>query len=250
MCRWALLAVASLAAACSVPLSPLPLNVAGIPAQTRQVVLVTSDGWSATEAALQRYRRDADGAWTPVGAPVAATVGRSGFGWGIGLHRDGDGPKKHEGDGRAPAGVFSLGTAFGYAAKPAGVRVPWRVADERDYFVDDVASSDYNRWRRIPDGAENDPKTRWQSCERMRRDDAVYEFGMVVEHNDACVAGRGSAIFLHVWKEPGAPTSGCTAMAREDLLELLRWLDPAAEPMLVQAPRAELADLCLDVGGR
>ena len=36
-----------------------------------------------------------------------------------------------------------------------------------------------------------------------------------------------SAIFLHVWKEPGAPTCGCTAMAREDLLELLRWLDLA-----------------------
>ena len=82
----------------------------------------------------------------------------------------------------------------------------------------------------------------------MRRDDHVYELGVVVEHNDACVPGRGSAIFLHVWREPGAPTAGCTSMARDDLLRLLRWLDPAAEPLLVQLPAPLPGDLSLSIG--
>ncbi|MFN3243745.1 MAG: L,D-transpeptidase [Planctomycetota bacterium] len=240
--RALVLFVVAMLAACAAP--PPTLERVAIPPATRQVVLVTNEHWAATDARLQRFERDGGGGWRQVGGPVAVTVGRSGFGWGLGLHRDGEGPIKNEGDGRAPAGVFELGTAFGYAADaPAGCRVAYRAAGERDYFVDDAGSTDYNRWRRIPDGEANDPKARWQSCERMRRDDHQYEFGMVVEHNDACVPGRGSAIFLHVWQQPGAPTSGCTAMARSDLLALLRWLDPTARPLLVQAPRGVVAEV-------
>ncbi|MEC7726531.1 MAG: L,D-transpeptidase family protein [Planctomycetota bacterium] len=172
---------------------------------------------------------------------MQVSLGRSGMGWGLGLHRGAPGPSKREGDGRSPAGVFTLGAAFGYAASPPlGVTVAYRGADERDYYVDDVASEDYNRWRRIPDDEANEPEARWASCERMRRDDDLYEFGMIVEHNAGRVRGAGSAIFLHVWSGQGASTSGCTAMSRADLLALLRWLDPEAAPVLIQAPRAAL----------
>lgn len=208
--------------------------------------MVVSADWGAVDALLQRWQRDRDGAWSPVGAPMAATLGRSGLAWGLGLHRVAAGPVKREGDGRAPAGVFSIGPAFGYASRPpGGVTWPYRAADARDYFVDDVASPDYNRWRRIPDGEDNAPELRWASCERMRRDDHVYEVGAVVEHNDACVPGAGSAIFLHVWDRPGAPTAGCTALSKQDVTTLLRWLDPAAAPVLVQAPAATLPTLRL-----
>lgn len=236
-------------AACAT--SPSPVPAAAVPETARQIVLVTTDGWDSTDAQLQKWERDDGGRWHAVGAASRATVGRSGLGWGLGRHHVGAGPQKREGDGRAPAGVFTLGPAFGYdAVAPDGVRVRYRAADERDYFVDDVESSDYNRWRRIPEGSENDPKARWGSCERMRRDDDQYELGMVVQHNDACVKGRGSAIFLHVWSAPGAPTSGCTAMSRADLLALLRWLDPAANPLLMQAPEAHVGALRLAGEGR
>jgi len=229
-----------LAVSCSAPPS-YSLPIERIPVATDQVVLVVTDGWDPSRGWLQRWQRRPDAGWRSVGPGHQVSIGRSGLGWGLGLHQDGEGPRKHEGDGRSPAGLFRLGHAFGYApSAPDGVRLAYRSADERDYFVDDVDSADYNRWRRIPEGQPNDPKARWQSCERMRRDDHVYEFGIVVEHNDACVPGRGSAIFVHVWQQPGATTSGCTAMSREDLLELLRWLDPDAQPLLLQVPESEL----------
>jgi L,D-peptidoglycan transpeptidase YkuD (ErfK/YbiS/YcfS/YnhG family) len=40
------------------------------------------------------------------------------------------------------------------------------------------------------------------------------------------VAGRGSAIFLHVARTGFAPTAGCVALTRKDLLRLLSRLSP------------------------
>ena len=100
--------------------------------------------------------------------------------------------------------------------------------------------------RQVSADQPNTPKQHWASFERMRRDDHQYEYGMVVEHNTQPVTpGRGSAIFLHVWLDPQTPTSGCTGMDRAHLLEVLRWLQPNANPLLVQVPAAELGRLSL-----
>ena len=79
-------------------------------------------------------------------------------------------------------------------------------------------------------------KVDWHSSEQMRRDDVLYQWGVVVEHNPAAIPGAGSCIFLHIWRNSAAPTAGCTAMAESDLVRLLRWLDPAQHPILVQMP--------------
>jgi L,D-peptidoglycan transpeptidase YkuD (ErfK/YbiS/YcfS/YnhG family) len=42
------------------------------------------------------------------------------------------------------------------------------------------------------------------------------------------VPGRGSAIFIHQWRSPGAPTAGCIAMARQNLIWLVNGLMPEA----------------------
>lgn len=244
--RTSLSAIAASTALGACALAPgRALDDLALPAATTQVLLSTTADWPATAASVQRFARTADG-WQAVGAPIAARVGRSGLAWGLGRHKDGDGPQKREGDGCAPAGVFTIGPAFGYAAAvPAGWSIAYREATARDYFVDDVASRDYNTWQRIPDDQPDDAAARWRSCERMRRSDAQYEFGMVVGHNEACVQGRGSAIFLHVWHGPDEPTSGCTAMARGDLLTVLGWLCDAKAPLLVQVPNRELSRLRL-----
>ncbi len=232
-------------AACAAT-GPAQLPPGAAPADARQAVLVVTPSWRSTDALLQCWERDGRGAWRPAAVAVRATVGRSGMGWGLGLHRAGDGPHKREGDGRSPAGVFRIGYAFGYApTAPPEVHVTYRGADERDYFVDDPASVDYNRWCQIPKGEPNAPEQRWRSWEHMRRDDDAYELGLLIEHNPLAVPGAGSAIFLHRWSATGAPTSGCTALARDDVAELLRWLDPSAAPVLVQAPAAALAGLRL-----
>jgi L,D-peptidoglycan transpeptidase YkuD (ErfK/YbiS/YcfS/YnhG family) len=101
--------------------------------------------------------------------------------------------------------------------------------------VDDPASLRYNRLVDQDTVASPD----WSSHEEMRLTNGVYRLGIWVSHNDAPPEpGDGSCIFLHVWRGPGVPTVGCTAMADGDIEALLRWLDPRAHPVLVQAPRA------------
>jgi L,D-peptidoglycan transpeptidase YkuD (ErfK/YbiS/YcfS/YnhG family) len=56
----------------------------------------------------------------------------------------------------------------------------------------------------------------------MWRDDGLYDLVVVVGYNDDPPEGEwGSAIFLHIAREDYAPTKGCVALARDDLLELV-----------------------------
>jgi D-alanyl-D-alanine dipeptidase len=80
----------------------------------------------------------------------------------------------------------------------------------------------------------------------MRRADNLYRWGIVVDHNTPPVPGAGSCIFLHVWRGPESATNGCTAMAEHDLQSLITWLDPQANPVLVQLPVEELECLRTD----
>lgn len=229
-----------------------------VPPSARQLVVVTTPDWSATDGTLRRYERAGDG-WAPVGPAVDVVVGRSGLGWGRGLHgAPSGGPSKAEGDGRAPAGAFRLTAAFGYAeAEPTGL--PYVQATPDLECVDDGRSAYYNRvLDRAPLGGAVD----WQSHEEMRRRDGLYRIGVIVAHNGpgvdpalllasggaasgavAPVAGGGSCIFLHVWRGPGTSTAGCTAMADPALQEVLAWLDAEADPVLVQLPEAEAVRL-------
>ena len=143
---------------------------------------------------------------------------------------------KKEGDDRAPAGIFRLTSAFGYAAarSAAWVKLPYLALSKQIEGIDDPNSHYYNKLVDRSKVAEID----WRSSEQMRRDDALYKWGVIVDHNPAAIPGAGSCIFLHIWKNSSAPTAGCTAMAETDLLSLLRWLDPARHPVLIQMPRA------------
>ena len=68
------------------------------------------------------------------------------------------------------------------------------------------------------------------SAEKLWRADALYDIVVVIGFNDApVVAGRGSAIFLHVAAMDFAHTEGCVALKKEDLSELLRDLSPTAK---------------------
>ena len=223
-----------------------------VPATSRQMLLVTTDAWAATSGRMQRYGRTAAG-WQAVGSPVDVVVGRSGLGWGLGLHaaaaaRRGD-PGKREGDGRAPAGAFRLTAAFGYSAsEPTGL--PYVPTDADVECVDDTTSAAYNTVRERTADAD------WGSHEEMRLREGIYRIGVIVAHNGpgvdrglvpgvsgAAVRAGGSCIFLHVWRSPTTATAGCTAMPDAALQEILAWLDDEAEPVLVQLPRAERARL-------
>jgi len=214
------------------------LNHLQISKKHQQMVVVTSDHWSSSTGTMWLVERK-HGHWLPTGNHWAINTGRNGMGWGRGLIENSQtlGALKHEGDGKTPAGIFELGTTFGYdAGPPAGSRMPYKQATDHDYFVDDVSSSDYNKWVTL-DPELNKPHEHWQSFEEMRRQDDLYSLGIVVEHNmNPVVAGSGSAIFLHLWQEYGRGTSGCVSMSRENMSRLLSWLDPCKNALLFQLP--------------
>lgn len=73
----------------------------------------------------------------------------------------------------------------------------------------------------------------------MKRADHLYELGLVVQHNmQPAVAGKGSAIFFHIWRTEGSPTLGCSAMSKQALTDIMIWLDPEKAPLLIQMPNA------------
>lgn len=220
-----------------------PLDQLAIPERHRQAILVTTDTWNDSVGRMELFYR-AEGGWESAGDPREVTVGRNGLAWGRGLHVPGE-PEKVEGDGRAPAGIFELAETFGYdSLPPEGTKLSYRQATSQDYWIDDVDASEYNQWIRLADTADSAPGQHWDSFERMRRDDHQYELGIIVRHNlDPVVTGKGSAIFMHVWREAGEPTAGCTAMPKEELLQVIGWLDPEKRPLLIQVPVNHLADL-------
>lgn len=210
----------------------------------RQLVLVVTPDWDATTGSLQRFERDG-AQWREVGTGQPITVGRSGSAWGVGLHpAQADGPQKREGDGRAPAGVFRIGTAFGYADR-AATGWPYQGMSASDWCIDVNDSPLYNR---IVDAREVGEPAVAGSSEPMRRDlhangDQRYKLGFVIEHNPANRSGAGSCIFAHLWKAPGEATAGCTAMAEPAMQALLAWLSPSRRPVFVLLTHDELERL-------
>lgn len=217
-------------------------------ARSTQMILVTTSDWNAVEGKLRRYERSTmHEDWRPVGDPISIVVGRSGLAWGIGVTPTDDAqvrsaadPVKREGDGRSPAGVFALGSAFGYAAEPLrGLKMPYLNLTPSIECVDDPGSTHYNR---IVDRSAVAPD--WGSSEHMRNAGESYRWGVVVDHNgtvtgDAHVPkpGGGSCVFLHIWHSHDQGTAGCTAMSQTELETLLIWLDPTRRPLLVQLPQ-------------
>ncbi|MGP1665622.1 MAG: L,D-transpeptidase family protein, partial [Rhodanobacter sp.] len=151
-----------------------------------------------------------------------------------------DGPVKHEGDNRSPAGVFRIGDSFGYAAA-IDTAMPYLALNATEYCVDVSGAAHYNR---IVDADVVGADAVKGSTEPMRRDlhvngDQRYRLGFVIENNPHAVPNGGSCIFAHLWKSPTDATAGCTAMTPPVMQSLLAWLKPQDHPVFVLLPRAE-----------
>lgn len=211
----------------------------------RQVILVTTHDWNAVPGKLKLFERsDMHSPWKQIGGETPVVVGRNGIGWGRGLYETNGlvGPFKHEGDGKSPAGIFRLGSAFGFAptAQVKFIKLPYLQVQTPVECVDDGASAHYNS---IVDRS-TEKKIDWNSSEKMHDITVEYRLGIVVEHNtDPRVPGGGSCIFMHVWQNSTKATSGCTAMAFDKMENLLHWIDPMKKPLLVQLPEEEYQQL-------
>jgi L,D-peptidoglycan transpeptidase YkuD (ErfK/YbiS/YcfS/YnhG family) len=198
--------------------APTPLLVQQLAnvGNAQQVVIVTSSSWSTDVATLQTFEKDATG-WRTVFPAMAANIGRDGFS-----------ADKHEGDLRTPAGKYGFGTMFGQHTSP-GVKFPYRVADSQSVWVDSPSSPLYNTWQ------ENAALTGEHLAAAGFK--IAYAYAVDIAYNtNPVVPGKGSAIFLHV--STGGGTAGCVSIAQPNLLEVLRWLDPARAPIIVMGPTA------------
>lgn len=205
-------------------------------ADVRQMIVAIAPDWNSMRGHMQLFRRDAHGDWQPDSAPWPVLFGKNGLAWGRGVAgTDEPGLHKQERDGRAPAGVFDLGTIYTYdAALPPGSNYPFHQVTAADAWVDDVTSPEYNRFLTIPDPAH---PPAWFAKGRMRQGDFAYRWLVEIRHNsDPPVPGAGSAIFFHIRRGESRPTSGCTTMAEPELSKLVAWLRAGDHPRYVLLP--------------
>jgi L,D-peptidoglycan transpeptidase YkuD (ErfK/YbiS/YcfS/YnhG family) len=140
---------------------------------------------------------------------MRCAIGRSG------MIRD-----KREGDGGTPVGLWPLRCVFYRADKlpKPETRLSVFEISPADGWCDAPDDKNYNRPVKLPYPA---------SAEDMWRSDEIYDIVVELGYNDdPVVAGKGSAIFLHLSRPDYSPTAGCVAVALEDMRALLALVEP------------------------
>ena len=207
----------------------------------RQLVLVVASDFKARQGTLHRLVRDGgESPWREDGTPVACQLGRGGLGVGRGLWSELDGPAKRPGDGRTPAGLFTLPEAFGaseaQAAQAAGVRLPYQTVSDRLACVTDSETPLFGRLA----GAEERAAAHVAHQDRMQRNDGANVWGVVIGHNrDNPDPAAGSCLFVNIRQAGGSPTGGSIGLPETAAASLVAWLDPAAGPLLAVLPQRD-----------
>lgn len=210
---------------------------AGLDRDVKQLIVSVGSDWDASTGKLQFFERSGSG-WKADGPVIPVLYGKNGLIWGRGvLGTEEPGPHKQERDGRAPAGVFRIGTIYTYdSVLPGGSNYPFHTVNANDAWIDDITSPDYNK--HVTVDPNNVPP--WFEKEKMRHNDFAYRWLVEIRHNsDPPVANAGSAIFFHIRRGPDRKTAGCTTMAEENLVKLIKWLQADQHPHYVLLPRSE-----------
>lgn len=206
----------------------LSIRAERLPATCHQLVLAIAPAEDSTVGQMLLLNK-VGSRWIVVGSPMRVFFGASGLAWGRGLTRPPDKAVfKVEGDQKAPSGIFAIGKIFTYdQSLPEGADYPFHTITENDAWVDDPRHPDYNRHVILSNALM---RSQWQK-HRMRLNDPPHRWLIEIRHNaDPPLSGAGSAIFFHIARGPDVPSAGCTVMAKENLLRLIRWLRASAHP--------------------
>jgi L,D-peptidoglycan transpeptidase YkuD (ErfK/YbiS/YcfS/YnhG family) len=133
----------------------------------------------------------------------------------VALGRTGIAANKREGDGGTPRGRFRLLRLWwrGDRMPRPCTALPLRRIERDDAWCEDPSDRRYNRPIRLVSGAPED---------RLWRDDHLYDLIIELDHNTRPrIAGRGSAVFIHLARPGFLPTAGCVALREGDLRRLL-----------------------------
>jgi L,D-peptidoglycan transpeptidase YkuD (ErfK/YbiS/YcfS/YnhG family) len=186
----------------------------------KQVISVTATGYGTSLATFQAFTKTPSG-WVRTFGPWTSHVGRKGFA---------PPGQKRQGDLRTPTGAYGFTYMFGVNANP-GVKYSYRVIDSSAIvWNNDENSANYNQWVDTRTGADAGT-----SPEPMYNIPPYY-YGAVIAYNMPPLPGIGSAIFLHQNSKSNGSTAGCVSLPQAQLLQVLRWMDPAAAPVIVMGP--------------
>ena len=199
-----------------------------VPASTSQIIVAHAGDFTTSHATVETFER-VDGSWRRVLDPMAARFGATG---------SVPGEQRVQGSHKTPAGVYGIPGGFGRLDSPGGA-MPWRVVDADDYWVyDRTDPATYNTYQ-----TSRTPQARWRTswAEHLRDYPTQYAHSLILGFNlpggPAPVdVTAGGGIFLHV-NGTGA-TAGCISLTAADLAEVVRWLDPGADPRIVIGPRS------------
>ena len=138
----------------------------------------------------------------------------------VALGRGGIRANKREGDGGTPRGTFRLRRLWWRADRMARpmTHLPVRPIRSGDGWCEDPRDRHYNQPIRLKPDHPGD---------RLKRADHLYDLIIELDHNiRPRIAGRGSAVFVHVARPGFAPTAGCVALKADVLRRLIARIGP------------------------
>lgn len=195
--------------------------------EATRLVLVVAPNMNATTATVRLMDRPSkDAKWNEVAEVRKATLGRTGIGWAWAFEsvaRQGE-PIKQEGDGRTPAGFFPVGRPFGF--EPGAANDYVRLEKGKTFCVNDVRSPYYNT---IMPKAQAGDGTTGEDMGGI----SLYRHGLFIEYPTSRERKGGSCIFIHVWRSPASATSGCVALAEDNVINLQKWTERQRRPTLL-----------------
>jgi L,D-peptidoglycan transpeptidase YkuD (ErfK/YbiS/YcfS/YnhG family)/ribosomal protein L24E len=187
----------------------------------QQVIVVDAPSATSTTATLSTFENDGSG-WYQVFAPMPARDGENGW---I------PGPDRTEGDGTSPEGIYAIGsTMYGTNPNP-GTLFAYHQLVCGDWWDEDSSSPTYNTFQHVACGTE--PSFAGDS-EALWTEGNAYPSMAVIDFNTPSTRPLGSGIFLHA--DLGVPTQGCVSLPYGDLVQVLKWLNPALHPVIVMGP--------------
>jgi L,D-peptidoglycan transpeptidase YkuD (ErfK/YbiS/YcfS/YnhG family) len=202
-------------------INPLLVDQLATTDGAQQVIVVDSPSAASTIATLYTFENDGTG-WYQVFAPMPARDGATG--WIAG-------PDRREGDGASPEGIYAIGsTMYGTAPNP-GTLFPYHQLVCGDWWDEDSSSPEYNTFQHVACGTE---PSFGSDSEALWTEGNAYPSMAVIHYNTPASGPIGSGIFLHA--DLGAPTQGCVSLPYGDLVQVLKWLNPARHPVVVMGP--------------
>lgn len=190
--------------------------------QSKQLIIAYNENIEQNDGFLMAFEKG-NSSWEVFMSKIEINIGTKGFAK-INL--------KVEGDLKAPTGVFTITSTFGYI-KDINTKMPFIVLNKSHVWITDPRDINYNKI------ITQYPKT--TRFEQMLRADNLHKYGVIIDYNThPVIANKGSAITIHVQRRRGFGTAGCISIPEKKLIKIIEWLDPLKKPLIIMGNINEL----------